>query len=398
MLARLSVSLLLSTPLAVAALPGQAVAATPMCQGKAATIVGTKAADRLVGTSGPDVIVGLAGNDLINGRGGDDVICGGDGADKINGGVGHDRLYGQRDQRYLDRSGVNLNGDSLHGGAGNDLLNAGWDGRAADLRYPDQIRFDVLDRAVQVDLAAGTSRGQGRDTIVTMPEMMVFLSSRPDTLVGSSRNDHVIGNGGSDVVDLRGGHDSFEDGVGGNAGRDVIRGGPGVDTFELRRGRDEVYGDDGHDFVTARQLARFEGGAGNDALTLDVPRTDGLVVDAGPGRDRIDFMGEGRGSARIDARTGKSTFVTHGTSVSAEIAGMEEYYLPERPTTFLGTDGPEDVSSSLNYPLRARMGGGDDRVWGSARADVLDGGAGRDRVWANNGQDRCTNFEVRRSC
>jgi RTX calcium-binding nonapeptide repeat (4 copies) len=58
--------------------PGQA---TPTCNGKPATIVGTNGGDGLEGTQGPDVIVSLGGHDFIDGLGGNDVICGGKGKD-----------------------------------------------------------------------------------------------------------------------------------------------------------------------------------------------------------------------------------------------------------------------------------------------------------------------------
>ncbi len=47
-----------------------------MCNGLAATIVGTAANDFLVGTPGDDVIQGFSGGDTIIGYGGNDTICG----------------------------------------------------------------------------------------------------------------------------------------------------------------------------------------------------------------------------------------------------------------------------------------------------------------------------------
>ena len=78
-------------------------AAAPRCQGKAATIVGTKGSDHLRGTPGDDVIVARGGHDTVNGRGGRDTICGdggndvllgGPGKDFCSGGAGHDRCDG----------------------------------------------------------------------------------------------------------------------------------------------------------------------------------------------------------------------------------------------------------------------------------------------------------------
>ncbi len=64
------------------------------CQGKRATIVGTRHGEKLVGTPHRDVIAALAGNDRVLGRGGNDLICGGRGDDRLIGGKGRDVLGG----------------------------------------------------------------------------------------------------------------------------------------------------------------------------------------------------------------------------------------------------------------------------------------------------------------
>src|SRR3989441_12561288 len=78
---------------------------------RVATIVGTEGDDVIVGTSGDDVIQGLGGNDNIDGGDGNDLICGGAGNDVIYGGAGDD----------------DLEGDSLIGTDGNDVLRGGDD-------------------------------------------------------------------------------------------------------------------------------------------------------------------------------------------------------------------------------------------------------------------------------
>ncbi len=64
------------------------------CQGKRATIVGTRHGERLFGTRHSDVIAALGGNDIVFGRGGNDLVCGGRGNDRLVGGKGRDRLSG----------------------------------------------------------------------------------------------------------------------------------------------------------------------------------------------------------------------------------------------------------------------------------------------------------------
>ncbi len=132
----LSAGMIMVAAQAVAS-PHVADAATPLCFGKRATIVGTSGPDRIIGTDGPDVIVGLAGADVISGRRGSDRICagsnssgtdrvyGGNGNDLISGGSGNDILRGENDTDTL----VGASGhDDLDGGAGPDVSRGG-DGR-----------------------------------------------------------------------------------------------------------------------------------------------------------------------------------------------------------------------------------------------------------------------------
>jgi uncharacterized delta-60 repeat protein len=60
------------------------------CQGKKATIVGTRRRDELTGTSHRDVIAALGGNDEVRALAGPDLVCGGKGKDRLLGGAGKD--------------------------------------------------------------------------------------------------------------------------------------------------------------------------------------------------------------------------------------------------------------------------------------------------------------------
>jgi DNA-binding beta-propeller fold protein YncE len=93
-----------------------------MCDGKRATIVGTKHGDHIKGTKHADVIAGLGGNDVIEGGGGNDTICGGEGSDTLLGGKGNDRLDGGKGKDTL-KGGEGK--DTLLGGPGNDKLRGG---------------------------------------------------------------------------------------------------------------------------------------------------------------------------------------------------------------------------------------------------------------------------------
>jgi Hypothetical glycosyl hydrolase family 15/RTX calcium-binding nonapeptide repeat (4 copies) len=92
------------------------------CNGKAATIVGTKKGEVIRGTARDDVIVALDGNDTIYGGGGNDTVCAGAGADKVFGEAGNDYLLGGSLDDTLNGGDGN---DNLQGAAGNDTLNGG---------------------------------------------------------------------------------------------------------------------------------------------------------------------------------------------------------------------------------------------------------------------------------
>ena len=108
--------------MSAATVTSPASAAKPKCQGKTATIVGTKKGEVIRGTTKRDIIVAKGGHDRIYGRGGNDIICAGGGNDLVYGGPGADRLWGQLGR---DRLNGNAGPDFLAGQVGNDTLAGG---------------------------------------------------------------------------------------------------------------------------------------------------------------------------------------------------------------------------------------------------------------------------------
>ena len=80
------------------------------CDGRAATIVGTKRGEVIRGTRRADVIAALGGDDVVLGAGASDLICLGAGNDRAHGGRGADLIRGGPGQ------------DLILGGPGPDLL------------------------------------------------------------------------------------------------------------------------------------------------------------------------------------------------------------------------------------------------------------------------------------
>lgn len=98
----------------------QGYAAT--CEGKTATIVGTKQGETIMGTPGRDVIQAREGNDVVYGLEGDDVICSGLGNDTVYGGYGN-LASGSPSGNDRLRGGDNM--DTVFGEDGNDFVDGG---------------------------------------------------------------------------------------------------------------------------------------------------------------------------------------------------------------------------------------------------------------------------------
>lgn len=188
--------------------------------------------------------------------------------------------------------------------------------------------------------------------------------------MGDGGNDTIRGLGGNDELNDAGnsvgGYDLFDGGDGddfinpdngndtliGGPGNNVLFGDSGYDTYLYRDGRDLKAGDTVWDF--------FDGGrvlAGADDTYIGLRRIFGI--------DRID--GDGFANVRIKASDENNRFDFCAT----KIVGI----------------------------ARIDMGGGDDRVIGSARPDTIvggagddtiDGGAHRDRIFGGTGDDRLT--------
>ena len=241
-----------------------AAAATPRCDGKVATIVGTDGWDHLTGTPGDDVIVGLGGRDIIDGGAGNDTICGNEGRNTLIGGPGNDTLIAGTGRA------------EFYPGSGNDRMVGG------PLR--DFVHYEDAPRAVDVDLATGQASGWGHDPLTGTEGVYgsrfddtlrtasfelnwAFGGRGDDVLIGTSATDILAGGAGADRILGNGGSDTLI----GNAGADLLIGGTGNDSLE---------GDSGNDVL--------RGGAGRDQLL------GGLGADSlngGPGRDVCDEAG-----------------------------------------------------------------------------------------------------------
>ncbi|TMJ93952.1 MAG: calcium-binding protein [Actinobacteria bacterium] len=158
--------------------------------------VGTnKGNDVLAGDAGGNFLWGNVGNDRLLGRGGNDRLVGDEGNDVLEGGGGNDTLWG------------GAGNDSLIGGAGTN----------------DEVDFFTSESGVSVDLAAGTSSGDGNDVVRGVES--VSGTEFDDRLAGTPRSNSLYGEGGNDALAGGGGNDFLN----GGSGTDSLDGGTGSD-------------------------------------------------------------------------------------------------------------------------------------------------------------------------
>jgi Ca2+-binding RTX toxin-like protein len=293
----LASTVLVGAFLASAAEP--ASAAVPICFGKNATIVGTKADDFLMGTEEADVIVGLGGNDTIRGLFGDDRICGGSGNDRLSAGWGFSQIDGGiGDDRLLIRGGY----ADLWGAAGNDIMKVvefgiGW------AWYAD------APSGVNVNLATGLATGDGTDRLIGIYGLVG--TNYDDSLVGGPYDNEFMGLEGNDTIE--GGGGDFDAALFVNAHGPVTVNltthtatGEGTDTLI---GIEHVHGGSFDDVITGDLNSNLlHGGEGNDTIS---------------GLDANDYLFGEEGDDTLDGGNGPADIVNGGLGTDSCVNGED---------------------------------------------------------------------------
>jgi Ca2+-binding RTX toxin-like protein len=317
-------------------------------------VIGTRGRDKIVGNGKGNLIAGLGGGDSLKGRGGGDRLEGGPGSDKLDGGGANDTLrgdagrdsvsYASADNRVQvdlararargegsdslgsiekvkgTRFGDGLKGDgeanTLIGGGGKDKISGkgGGDrlkgGSSKDLLIPgpgkdkvtgssgrDKVSYSRADSDVSVNLANNRARGEGRDRLRKVENVVgsrfgdvlkgngkgnrliggrgrdelvgrdgrdkLAGGSEDDRLSGGSGRDALVGSSDEDRLDGGGGNDRLK----GSGGDDNLDGSGGDDSLSGSSGQDELEGDAGNDSLSGGSARdRLEGGSGNDSL------------------------------------------------------------------------------------------------------------------------------------
>lgn len=334
-------------------------------------IEGGEGSDRLHGMLGDDVIHGGGWGDGIHGGSGSDTITGGDESslvlavfppiplgDLIHGGLGNDRI---------DAGGGD---DTVDGGAGDDAIQGGWDNDLLSGGLGnDEIVGDPRDLvptplpaafAIAANIPAGEPLDPGASALLRGNDR-IFGDAGDDRLHGMYGNDAIHGGRGHDGID--GG--SGDDQITGDTGNDKLLGGIGNDSIDGGFGHDWVGGGAGNDLLQGGWGDdEIHGDDGNDSILGDPGDVD--VVDPTPDPD----------SNRDEPTAGEVVHVD-----------------PQRPLRLRGSDliyggnGNDRINGMFGND-RIRGGGGNDGIAGGSGSDRVAGGEGNDRIHGNRGRDR----------
>ena len=364
-------------------------------------VLGGSAGDQLYGNAGDNSMYGNGGGDYIDAGGGNDVVSGGSGGDYLIGGGDYDTLnYWESSQGVIidlgnnTASGGDAQGDTIYGfenvwgsdggndylygsdganfllgGLGDDVISGGASGDT----LMGEGGWDTLDYwnaagGVGVNLSNNTAwGGDAQNDIISGFEAIWGSNGGSDDLYGDDGANFILGGGGNDAIGGGGGGDTLMGeggwdtlnywnsvgGVGVNLSNNTAWGGDAqgdvISGFEAiwgsNGGSDDLYGDDGANFIL--------GGLGNDA------------IGGGGGGDTL--MGEG----------GWDT-LNYWNSVGGVGVNLSN-------NAAWGGDAQGDVISGFEAIWGSN--GGSDDLYGDDGANFILGGLGDDAIGGGGGGD-----------
>ncbi|MEP3831340.1 MAG: LamG-like jellyroll fold domain-containing protein [Rhodopirellula bahusiensis] len=306
-------------------------------------IEGGEGDDTLIAGSGPTTILGGIGDDLITGGGADDRLFGEDGDDTITGGGGDDQLFGGSGDDQI--AGLDGN-DLIDGGTGNDTL----DGGDGDDQYVFASGFGVDSISENPNL--------GFDTLSfsDVTESLEFsLASRTVTTVS-----------GSDRLDFFG--VSIESLIGGQSTDTILGEAIATNWDILKTGQGERVNASGT--LLFDSIESIVAGADVDQFNMHATGSLLGLLDAGGGFNTLDYSRK---------RTGIQFDLDDGTaSATDSVANIQRV---------IGSPEDDNIRAGDLFAIEVIAGAGDDILFGSPLADVLNGGIGDDIIEGFAGDD-----------
>ncbi len=344
------------------------------------------------GTGESEIIIGTPDGDVLSGQGGDDILLGGAGRDVLDGGAGDDILRGGG---YSDAGGqlydINSDGDVyLFGrGDGNDLIVEDHWMNAIPSGKKDRIQFKGDINVSDVRIERVLTLNGWRET----DDLRITIRDTGETLTvknhfnGRGAVEEILFSNGVvwDSLQINAatlvGEGGAEDLRGFAASDDFISGGGGNDRLTGQAGDDILVGGSGDD--------QLEGGTGSDIYWLGFGEGSDLIQEyEGPGTDTIELSfgitpsdvtvrWTLQGDLSLTLVDGSMVTVRGQASPWSSEVGIEQVRFAD------GT-----VWSRIDLASRALVGTSDaDVIVGGELDDVIDAGAGNDRLQNLGGYD-----------
>lgn len=127
--------------------------------------------------------------------------------------------------------------------------------------------------------------------------------------------------------------------------------------------------------TAAQDSPTHRGTDGADDLTIDVTGLDRVMIETGAGNDRVTLVGTPEAGVVINIDTGDGNDIVRVHTTAAVIA-----HLGDGHDRFYGN------AASIE-PVTVFAGAGNDRIFGGAGDDLLNGGEGNDRIHGRDGND-----------
>ncbi|TXN25282.1 calcium-binding protein [Methylobacterium sp. WL19] len=330
-----------------------------------------------------DILVTGSGDDILNGGSGNDTLDGGDGNDILNGGDGGDTLYGGDGNDILE---AGLGTNTIDGGGGTNTLS--YASFTESSEYQPGRFFGV-----SVGIGSGSSidntGAKLQDTFSNI--LNLRLTDFDDSASGDGNNNVIEGGAGGDSLyggagidtlsyahSARGVAVSFAENIAasgdaegdtfggfenllGSAQGDILGGNSGNNTINGNGGTDRLYGD-----------------GGNDRLVISETPD---IVNGGEGNDFLFLMGSGSVRLSDDRSTGNFT-------------GIEAIYIRgDMDLDMSGSTTGIRIVSQTSADVEIIGTSGADRIVVSRGSNVIDSGAGGDKIIAS-GRDNTFHFEA----
>lgn len=315
--------------------------------------------------------------DVIDTRGGDDLVHSGTTAP---GATNNDTVLTGTGDDIVEWAGERRGAGTLDVGTGDNALalHAGWQGTSTTVSGP--ARAAVVDGRTVLRWAGSVV---DYDVEVSTRDQVFAGTTADETLIlrSPARQAGAATATGRRVIDMAGGDDHL---ALYSMGSGRVTGGPGRDS----------YSGNGCSLATVRIGGTFD----------CVPAADAAVRHSFDFDDFEDLLLEGGDVTFVGSRADEKVKVVAGKRIRARGLGGDDILNANASGRLRGAravvlEGGSGADRVVGSPARDRLlgGRGNDKLFGDGRADQIVGGPGRDKAFGQQGRDRCS-AEVRRSC